>query len=51
MPWSSYILLTIINKKVIELSKIKCAKKHFEEISQDVQLIQTKSFDKLEEHI
>lgn len=37
--------------KNIELSKIKCAKKHFEEISQDVQLIQAKSFDKIEEHI
>jgi len=37
--------------KNIELSKIKCAKKHFEEISQEVELIQAKSFEKIEEHI
>ena len=37
--------------KTAESSKIACAKKHFEEISQDVQLIQAKSFDKIKEHI
>jgi len=34
-----------------ELSKIKCVKKHFLEISQHIQLIQAKNFNKIKEHI
>jgi type III restriction enzyme len=37
--------------KKTELAKIECARKHFGEISQDVELIQARSFEKIEEYI
>ena len=37
--------------KRTELAKIECARRHFDEISSDVELIQARSFDKIEEYI